>query len=56
MAIYFLAYGVKMHFKSNSRIWKIACALISLINEKAKPRLDDKNLDEYVKSFTEENF
>lgn len=54
--IYFLAIACKTHFKSNSYPWKLSCALLSLMNERAEPVLsEDEDLDDFVESFNEDN-
>ena len=54
--IYFLAIACKTHFKSNSYPWKLSCALLSLMNERAVPVLsEDDDLDDFVASFNEDN-
>ena len=55
-AIYFLlAYGVKIHFKSDSQIWKIAYAFILIMNKKVGPGLENANFDKLVDLFTDKN-
>ena len=57
VTIYFLAVGTKSHYKSDSYCWKLACTLISLMNERAEPKLveNQDNMDDFINSFTDEN-
>ena len=49
--VHYLAVGVKTHYKSDSYIWKVACTLISLMNERAKASLtDNTNIDSFIDS------
>ena len=53
---YFLSVGVKSYFDTKSHVWKLACTMISLMNEKAEPSLESlESLDSFVDSFTEDN-
>jgi hypothetical protein len=38
-SIYFLSIAIKTHFKTNTYLCKVACTLISLMNERAEPIL-----------------
>ena len=54
--VYFLGIGVKSYFKSDSHVWKLACCLISLMNEKASPVIESlENISSYIDTFSEEN-
>jgi hypothetical protein len=56
--IYFLCIAVKTDAKNESYAWKLACTLLSLMNEKAEPTLvenDRENINDYVNSFSNEN-
>ena len=53
MSIYFLAAAVKTHYKSESYCWKLACTLISLMNENAQPCLgSSQSIEAHIDSFT----
>ena len=49
-AIYFFAVAVKQDATPNSHLWQLACALLSLMNNKSKPD-NNGNIDDYVASF-----
>jgi len=56
--IYFLAIAVKFDEKNDSYGWQLACTLISLMNEKAKPMmLEDtmESIDRFTDTFSTEN-
>ena len=54
--IYFLAVSCKIKHKSDSYIWKIACALLSLMNERAEPNLEgSESIGNFIDSFTDES-
>ena len=49
-AIYFFAVAVKQDAANNSHLWQLACALLSLMNNKSQAN-NDGNIDEFVASF-----
>lgn len=48
--VYFLAVAIKTHYKKDRYLSKLACSLISLMNERAKPALDDRSIERFIDS------
>jgi len=58
VSIYFLAVGMKLHFKAESYIDKVVCALTSLMNERSMPTIENENnenIEDFVNSFNQNN-
>ena len=56
VSIYCFAVGVKTYYSSEMYNWKLACTLLSLMNERAVPKLNgDQSIEQYIASFTPQN-
>ena len=53
--IYFFAVALKGDNKSGCYKWQIACALISLMNNKSESSMEGQSLEDFIESFTEDN-
>ena len=51
----FFAVALKGDNKSGSYKWQLACALISLMNNKSEPTMEGQSLENFIESFTEDN-
>ena len=54
-AIYFFAVAVKQDATPNSHLWQLACALLSLMNNRTKPSLTG-DMDAFISSFNDATY
>jgi hypothetical protein len=49
-SIYFFAVAIKTHYKSDNYLCKVACTLISLMNERAEPLENGELIEALIES------
>ena len=51
VVIYFFGESLKEYCKSDSYLWQLSCALLSLMNNKSEPTMDGESLEQFIGSF-----